>query len=104
MWLFRRLQLVDEMLTTQFTYFLTVSDLHFPLTCFDAVRASRASRAERATPAGDGWHGSVGVATDPAGITVTRRRHRVAVGGVCQLRGVGHLWTQQLGASHPIRA
>lgn len=79
-------------------------NLYFPLTCFDAMCTSSASCAERTPPAGDGRHGSVGVAIDPAGITITGRSHRVAVGGVGQTRGVGQPRTQELGASHPIRA
>ena len=78
--------------------------LYFLLTCFDALCTSSASCAERTTPAGDGGHGSVGVATDSTGITITGRSHRVAVGRVGQPRGMGHPRTEQLGATHPIRA
>lgn len=64
------------------------------------MRASSTSCAEGAPPAADRRHGSVGVAADSAGVAVTRRRHRVAVGRVRELGGVRHLRTQQLGARH----
>lgn len=74
-------------------------------TCLDAAGASGAPRAEGAPPAGDRWHGSVGVAADPAGVSVAGRRHRVAEGRVWRQRGgVRHLRPQQLGARHPTGA